>query len=70
MRTTCSTSVTHAMPSPTVSVRAALDDRLDELVDDLVGADDFDLDLVDEVEHVLLAAKDLDVTSGVAEAFT
>ena len=68
IRTTCSTSVTQAIPSPTVSVRAAVHDGVDEFVDQLVGADDLDLDLVHEVEDVLLASKDLDVASGVAEA--
>jgi hypothetical protein len=45
-----------------------LDDRVDQGVDELVGADDLDADLVDEVEFVLLAPVDLNVTAGVAEA--
>ncbi len=60
--------MTHATPSPTVSVPCGVDDRLDELVDQLIGADDLDANLVDEVEHVLLAAKDLDVTAGAAKS--
>jgi hypothetical protein len=44
-----------------------LDDCVDQGIDEFIGADDLDADLVDEVELVLLAPVDLDVTSGVTE---
>jgi hypothetical protein len=44
-----------------------LNDRVDQRVDEFVGADDLDLDLVDEIELVFLAPVNLNVTSGVAE---
>jgi len=57
-------------PSHAVTDRVGargLDDRVDQGVDEFVGADDLDADLVDEVELVLLAPLDLNVTPGVAE---
>jgi len=45
-------------PSHAVTDRVGargLDDRVDQGVDEFVGADDLDADLVDEVELVLLA---------------
>ncbi len=68
MRTTFSSDVTKIFPSPNLPVFAVGEDGLDRLLDDLVGDDDLDLHLRQEVDLVLAAAVGLGVALLAAEA--
>ena len=68
MRTTCSTAVTKILPSPILPVRAALTIASIARSTCVVGDDDLDLDLRQEIDDVLGAAIELGVTLLAAEA--
>ena len=69
MRTASSRGRTNTLPSPILPVLAALTIALDDLADEIVGDDDLDLHLGQEVHGVFAAAVDLGVALLAAEAF-
>ena len=68
MRTTSIRSLTNILPSPTWPVCAARNDRVQHGLQLVVGHDDFDLDLGQEIDRVLRAAVHLGVALLAAEA--